>query len=756
MNTPGIHALTSHPLSRREVLKAGAAVGGGLLLSATFPLSGFAAESAAGETAEEHAITVYARLANSGAVTVLAPNPEMGQGIKTSLPMIFAEELGVAWKDVTIEMADYMGGTLMGGQTSGGSFSTPLNWLPLRKAGAAGRCMLISAAAQTWGVIDSECDAADSVVTHRPTGRTLTYGALAQKAAALPVPDLDTVPLMDEARFRIIGQSVVDPDKRRIVTGQPMFGIDFRLPGMKCAVYHKSPVFDAEVKRANVEAVRAMPGVSHVLVFAGGKRLLEGPPGTQGFGHDDALRAGVAIVADTWWHAQRARQKLEVEWDEGPHAGDSSAGFDALAQQRLAEPPQDTVRVDGDPEAALARAARIVRATYAYPFLAHATLEPQNCVAAYRDGKVEIWAPTQSPGPGREQVARALGIAPGNITVHMLRCGGGFGRRLANDCMVEAAVISRAIGAPVQVLWSREDDLQHDFYRPGGYHRLAGGLDADGRLIAWTNHFVGFARTRYFNRFSVPGGNDFPAGFVPHYAMRTSRIPFNVPVGPLRAPGDNAYGYVFQCFLDELAHAAGRDPIDFQTALLAGAPVNKEPPVGRFGPGFIPGRMIAVMERVRELSGWRQHGQLPPGTGMGFACFWSHLGYVAQVHRVSVARDGEVTPEQAWVAVDIGRHIINPINAEAQVQGSVLDALSMAQGQRITLERGRVVQSNFHDYPLLRNTRIPEIHVEFVKTDFAPTGLGEPALPSALPAFCNALFAASGRRVRTLPLKASA
>ncbi len=752
MNTANDGAMNAAPISRRDVLKAGAAVGGGLLLSATFPLRGFAAGSAAAGAADDYAITVYVRIAPSGAVTLFAPNPEMGQGIKTSLPMILAEELDVAWKDVTIQMADYLGGSLMGGQTSGGSYSTPLNWLPLRRAGAAGRQMLIRAAAQTWGVAESECDAADSQVTHRPSGRTLAYGALAQKAAALPVPDLDTVPLKDESRFRIIGQSVRDPDKRRIVTGQPIFGIDFRLPGMKCAVYHKGPVFDAEVRRANVEAVKAMPGVSHVLVFKGGKRLLEGPPGTQGFSNDDALRAGVAIVADTWWHAQKARQRLEVEWDEGAHAGDSSAGFEALAQQRLSGPPQDTVRLDGEPETALARAARVVRATYAYPFVAHATLEPQNCVAAYREGRVEIWAPTQSPGPGRDLVARGLGIPAENITVHMLRSGGGFGRRLANDYMIEAALISREIGAPVQVLWSREDDLQHDFYRPGGYHRLTGGLDADGRLSAWTNHFVGFARTEYFHRSSAPSGNEFPAGFVPHYAFRTSKIPANVPVGPLRAPGDNAYAFVFQCFLDELAHAAGRDPIDFQIELLAGAPVAKETPVGRFGPGFIPGRMIAVMERVRELSGWRQRDRLPKGTGMGFACYWSHLGYVAQVHRVSVAADGGVTPEKVWVAVDVGRHVINPINAEAQIQGSVLDALSVAQGQRITLERGRVVQSNFHDYPLMRNTRIPQIEIVFVRTDFAPTGLGEPALPPALPAFCNAIHAASGRRVRTLPL----
>jgi isoquinoline 1-oxidoreductase subunit beta len=739
-------------ISRRSFLIAGSAVGGGLLLAATVPFS----RKAWAADGNDYPVTIYARINPSGAVTILAPNPEVGQGTKTALPMIFAEELDVAWKDVTIEMADYQGGK-MGSQSSGGSYSTPSNWLPLRKAGAAGRQMMIAAAAARWGVTASECSTADGVVSHVSSGRSLTYGELAESAAKLPVPDLNTVALKDESTFKIIGQSVVDPDKARIVTGRQQFGIDVKVPGMRYAVFQKGPVFDAGVKSANVDEIKAMPGVSHVLVLTGARRQLEAPPGQPGPGIDDGLRGGVAIVADTWWRAQKARRELRVEWDEGPHANDSTPAFDAKASLLLAQPAEAVVRVDGDPDGALAGAAKIVRASYSYPFISHVPMEPQNCVASYQDGKVEIWAPTQNPGAGRKGVANALGIDPENITIHMIRCGGGFGRRLANDYMIEASVISKEIGAPVKVLWAREDEIQHDFYRPGGYHNLSAGLNSDHKLVAWNNHFAGFARNEYFARLAVPGADAFPAGFVPNYALRTSRISFNVPVGPLRAPGDNAHAWVFQSFMDEIAHAAGRDPIEFQIELLA-KPLPGEG-VGKGGSAFAPGliatRMIAVLERVREMSDWESRHRLPKGTGMGVACYWSHLGYCAQVHKVSVHGDGTVTPRAIWAAVDVGNQIVNPTNAENQVIGSIMDGISAALGQAITFDRGRVVQSNYHDYTLLRNVKIPPIRIEFLKTAYPLTGLGEPAYPSALPAFCNAIYAASGQRVRKLPISAA-
>jgi isoquinoline 1-oxidoreductase beta subunit len=342
------------------------------------------------------------------------------------------------------------------------------------------------------------------------------------------------------------------------------------------------------------------------------------------------------------------------------------------------------------------------------------------------------------------------------VTLHLIRCGGGFGRRLANDYMIEAAVISKEIGAPVKVLWTREDEIQHDFYRPGGYHNLTAGVDSHGKLVAWNNHFAGFARNENFARLAVPGADAFPAGFVPNYALKTSRIAFNVPVGPLRAPGDNAHAWVFQSFLDEIALAAGRDPIEFQLEIL-GSPLPGEGEGkggNAFGPGLIAPRMVSVIERVRDISGWTARRRLPKHAGLGFACYWSHLGYVAQVHRVSARADGTVTPEHIWVAVDVGSQIVNPSNAEHQVQGSILDGMSAAIGQAITLDKGRVLQSNYHDYSLLRNRKIPPMQIEWVKTNYAPTGLGEPAYPSALPAFCNAIYAASGKRVRKLPLSA--
>jgi isoquinoline 1-oxidoreductase beta subunit len=666
--------------------------------------------------------------------------------------MVFAEELGVAWKDVVIEMADYLGGP-MGRQGAGGSMSTPTTWMPLRRAGAAGRQMLIEAAAATWKVNAADCSAEDSVVTHTPTGRKLGYGALAERAARLPVPDLTKVTLKDESKFTLIGTSVVDPDKARVVVGAQTFGIDVKVPGMLYAVFQKGPVFDARVKSANIDELKAMPGVSHVLVLEGSPRVLEGP--TRGPA-DDGLHHGVAIVADSWWRAQRARQKLVVDWDEGPHANDSTAGFNARAAELAKQKPEHDVRVDGDPDGVIGHAAKVVSAAYSYSFISHATLEPMNCTASFKDGKVEIWAPTQNPAPGRDGVVKALGIPPENVLIHMIRAGGGFGRRLMNDYMIEAAVISKQIGAPVKVLWSREDDLQHDFYRPGGFHNLTAALDEHGKLIAWRNHFVGFARTQYFAGVSVPGAHDFPAGFVPNYALRTSRISFNMPVGPLRAPGDNVHAFVFQSFLDEVANAAGVDTIDFNLALLksplAGEGQGKVGAVPPFAPGFMAQRMIAVIERVREMSGWGYRGRLPKGTGMGFGWYWSHLGYVAQVHQVKVDGDGVITPERMWVAADVGSHIINPTNAVNQMQGGVLDAISAALAQEITLDKGRVVQSNFNDYRLLRNRKVPQIDVVFVPSDYPPTGIGEPPYPSSIPAFCNAVSAATGQRVRSLPL----
>jgi isoquinoline 1-oxidoreductase beta subunit len=737
-------------ISRRDFLFISGAVGGGLLLGATIP--GCTGGSRTSKVAE-FAFTLFARVSRSGAVTILAPNPEMGQGVFVALPMIFAEEFGVNWSDVNIGQADYVSGA-MGSQASGGSFSVLRNWMPLRQAGAAARQLFVRAAADRWQVPAAECDAANSRVVHVPSGNVLSYGDLAEKAATIPLPNFESVTLKDEAAFGIIGTSPSDDAKARVVAGQQQFGIDVKVPSMRYAVYQKAPVFDADVVSANIDKVRSMPGVSHVFVLKGAPRLPGVAPEEGRSRFDDEIRGGVAIVADTWWHAQKARKALEVEWTIDPHDDDSSAGWEQEAVRLMDEAPTNTVREDGDVDAALAMADSVVSARYFYPLLAHATMEPQNCTAWFHDGMLEIWAPTQHPDSGTKLLAANLGIAAEDITIHLVRCGGGFGRRLANDYMLEAAMIAREAGLPVKLIWSREDDIQHDVFRPPGYHDFKAGLDAEDRLIAFRAHAIGSSRTTSLGR-SVPGGEIFPAGFVPNYGLYTSRIEVRVPLGPLRAPGDNGFAYVFQSFLDEIANASGKDPFDLQIELLGNADPENRPlrnPYERFGEGFIPARMLGVLESVRDRSGWGQRAELPNGTGLGMACFWSHLGYVAQVHKVSVDMKQKIRMRYVWVAVDVGHTIVHPSNAANQVEGAILDGISATLAQKISIQAGHANQSNFHDYPLLRNSNLPNIDIEFIKTDYPLTGLGEPAYPPTMPAFCNAIFAATGKRIRRLPL----
>ena len=456
-------------------------------------------------------------------------------------------------------------------------------------------------------------------------------------------------------------------------------------------------------------------------------------------------------MAANWWEANRARDKLEVTWNEGGGVGQSSDEFARRAVELSKQAPALKIFAEGNVDQSLAASATVLQAAYSYPFLAHATLEPQNCTADYRGGKVEIWAPTQNPEPGRKIVAKTLGIGEADITIHMTRCGGGFGRRLMNDYMAEAAWISKQAGAPVKLVWNREDDMQHDFYRPAGFHFFTAGLGAGGRLDAFRDHFVSFGDGDKFANSASMSAEEFPAKFVANLELGASLMPLGAPTGPLRAPRSNALAFAFQSFIDEIAHAAGRDPLQFRIDLLGSRRPPAVPPAPGQDPGFDSGRMTDVLAAVREQSGWGRR-KLPERTGQGVACYFSHLGYFAEVVQATVGGGGRITVDKVWVVGDVGSQIINPAGAENQVQGAALDGLGAALGQAITLKSGRVEQRNFDDFLPLRMPQAPPIAVHFLMTDHPPTGMGEPALPPVVPALCNALYAATGVRIRTLPI----
>jgi len=721
--------MTTTQMQRRDFLKVTTAAGGGLMIGTWFnvlaPEGALAAEVVADLTAN-----AWVRIAPSGAVTLMAQNPEIGQGVKTMLPMLIAEELDVDWSQVTVEQAG-LDTDKYQSQSAGGSRATPTHYEPMRRAGAAARAVLVAAAASTWGVPESELETESGMVHHRSSGRSIGYGELTTAAAGLPAPAIESVKLKDPSEFRIIGTPVHNVDNQRIVTGAPQFGIDVVLPGMKYAVFHKCPVYGGKVKSANLDEVKAQPGVTDAFIVEGTDDLT-------------GLMPGVAVVGDNWWMVNQARLKtLSVEWDEGATATQSSEGFAAEASRLFAGAPANSMRVDGQVDAALASAPHTVTAEYTYPFLSHAQLEPENGTAHFKDGKLEMWVPTQTPASGRRLAAETLGMAEEDITIHLTRIGGGFGRRLFNDYLVETAWIARELGEPVQLLWSREDDMAHGMYRPGGFHKLEGGVDASGALVAWRNHFVSFGEG---DRFATAAGvrdTEFPAGFVPNFEMGSSLIPFGIPTGWMRAPGSNALAWVYQSFINELAHEAGIDPLQFRLDLLEAAGENT---------GLEPERVRTVLQGVAERADWSGRGSLPKGTGKGLAFHFSHSGYFAEVVQASVTPAGELTVDKVWAVGDVGSQIINPLNAENNAHGSVIGGLNQSIGQEITFENGRAVQQNFNRYPFVRMSTAPEIDVHFVTTDNPPTGLGEPPLPPVIPALCDAIFQATGKRIRELPI----
>lgn len=707
---------------------------GGVLAAATRP--------GAQDDFTPHALI---RIARDGSVTLISKQPEIGQGIKTSLPMVIAEELDVAWRQVRIVQGD-LNPAAYGGQGAGGSTSTPTNYDNFRRLGAAARAMLVQAAAQRWSVAPGECSTDNGAVLHAPSKRRIAYGALVEAASKLALPDAAGVTLKDPASFKLLGTRVGGVDNGAIVAGKPLFGIDVQVPGMLHAVYAKCPVFGGKPVSANLDTVRALPGVKDAFIVDGTANL-------------NGLRPGVAIVATSTWAAIRARRALVVEWDEGVGATHSWAAFAAQARAAAPQAGTSVMRQDGDVGKALAGAAKTVEAAYSYPFISHASMEPQNCTAWHKsDGSLELWAPTQNPGAGQALVTSTFGIPKEKITLHIIRSGGGFGRRLSSDFIVEASAIAQRVKAPVKLTWTREDDLQHDHFRPGGFHFLRGGVDADGRAVAWHNHFVTFANRVERDGQSIlqPGsggnlsGDEFPGRWLANCRLEQTALECRVPMGPWRAPGSCVFAWVFHSFIDELAHAAGRDPLAFRLELLGDQDLM--PGTGERGQPYSVARMRAVLQTAADKAGWGKK-QFARGQGQGIAFHFSHRGYVAQVAEVTVSKDGKVKVDRVVVATDIGPQIVNLSGAENQVEGSVIDALSTLMFPELNIENGRVVQSNFHDYPLLRIGDAPaKIEMHFVKSDHPVTGLGEPALPPLAPAVCNAIFAATGKRVRELPL----
>jgi isoquinoline 1-oxidoreductase beta subunit len=718
------------PLSRRSFIKVTGLAGTGLML-AFHVGDGSAARANGIRGATGFVPNAFLRIAPDGTIVIVSKGPEIGQGIKTAFPMIIAEELDADWSHVKVEQAA-INPAIFGRQSAGGSRSIPASWDQLRRAGAAGRAMLVAAAARQWNVLESELTTASSVVTHSASGRTATYGSLASAAAESTLPDETQLKLKERKDYRLLGKRITGVDNLQIVTGQPLFGIDQVVPNMRYAVFAKCPAVGGKPRSANLDEIKKLPGITDAFIVTG-------------TGKPTQIMPGVAIVAASTWAAMSARRQLKVDWDESSASKDSWSHARAEAAKLRDRNGTETLNDIGDFDKAIADA-RIVESFYSYPFISHAPLEPQNCTAWYRNGSVEIWAPSQTPDGALGLVAEVLGIAPDKVTLHQTRAGGGFGRRLMNDYACEAAQISKQAGVPIKLQWTREDDMQHDFYRVGGFHSLKGGIDGQGKLVAWQDHFITFTAD---GKDPVSGGNmaptEFPALLVPNVRLTQTKLPWQIPCGPWRAPRSNAIAFPVQSFIHELAVAAKRDHLEFLLELMG------EPRWLKPGDEYAlnTARAIDVIKLAAQKAGWGK--ALPKGRGLGLAFHFSHAGHFAEVADVSVDQNKKLTVHKVVVAGDIGP-IINMSGAENQCEGCVVDGLSTAMGLTLGIEKGRIQETNFDRYPLLRIANAPQVESYFIQSDFKPTGVGEPAFPPVAPAICNAIFAATGHRVRSMPL----
>jgi isoquinoline 1-oxidoreductase beta subunit len=730
-------------LDRREVLKVSLGAGGAL----TFGLSWGEAPASAARAAQ---LGYFVRIEAGNRVVIGCRTPEIGQGVRTALPMLIAEELDVRWEDVVVEQMplgidftkerpDWK----FGPQGAGGSESISESWEDHRQFGANARALLVAAAARRWGAEAATLTTREGRVLH-PDGRSLAYAELGSEAAALP-PPATPAPLKDPKDYRIVGRGVRVADARDIVTGRAVYGLDARPAGALVAVIARCPYFEGGIESVDDSAARRVPGVVDVVVVPGPKA---GEPITAN------IATGVAVVAKDTWAAIKGRDALKIAWTRGPWADEDTAGFDAQCA-RLLKGSGQVVRSAGEFAAARASATRVVEAIYQVPYACHAPLEPQNAYAFVEADRATVIAPMQQPGGVPRLVMNLTGLTREKTSVTMTRVGGGFGRRLTNDFVAEAVHVSKATGKPVQVVWTREDDMRTDFYRPAGHHNLVAALDASGAVTGWAHRLA--SASKYHRRPNTKPEemysaeiyvDDFPNGLVPNLVYEWLAVRSGVPRGSWRAPAHYANAFAVQSFIDEVAHASGQDALALRRRMLAGPPKLDYKQHG--GPVFEPARLAAVLDIVAREIGWGR--AMPKGQGLGLACHFTFGGYAAHAFHVAITAGGELAIRRAVCAVDVGRPI-NPLGIRAQMEGGTIDGLSTALHQEITVKEGRVVQSNFHDYPLLRMVQAPDVDVHVVSSTADPKGCGEMGIPTVAPALANAIFNACGKRIRKLPIR---
>jgi isoquinoline 1-oxidoreductase subunit beta len=708
-------------ITRRDFLKTGALVGGGLMLGFHLPVRESFSETPA-QPAMPIVPNAFIRIGTDNAVTIIVNHSEMGQGVYTSLPMLIAEELECDWSKVKVVSAPVdpvYNHTAYGMQMTGGSSSVWSEYDRLRMVGAAAREMLITAAAAVWKVDKTSCRAEKGKVIHG-SGKSLTYGKLADRAATLPVPQ--DVMLKDPSKFEVIGKPTKRLDTPEKVNGRALFGLDIRVPGMLTALIVRPPVFGAKVVSVNADKAKTIPGVQDVV----------------------QIPSGVAVIASGFWPAKKGRDALEIVWNEGEGATFATA---VMRDQylSLAQTPGMVVRKEGDIADALPKAAKQVSAEYEVPYLSHATMETLNCLVDLRADSCEIWTGTQFQTVDRNAAARVAELAPEKVRIHTTLLGGGFGRRAnpRSDFVIEAVQVAKAIGKPVKVVWTREDDITGGYYRPMWLDQIAAGLDAGGNPVAWQHTIVGqsilsgtpFEQMLVKNGVdgtSVEGASDIPYA-IPNILVDLHSPKLAVPVLWWRSVGHSHTAFVVESFMDELAYAAGRDPYELRRILLGGHP-----------------RHLGVLNLAAQKAGWGM--PLPKGRARGIAVHESFGSYVAQVADISVSPAGRARVHKVVCAVDCGR-FVNPDTIKAQMEGAIVFGLSAALYSAITFKNGRVEQSNFDDYPLLRLNEMPEVEVHIVPSTEKLGGIGEPGVPPIAPALCNAIFTLTGKRIRRLPIR---